>query len=80
MIVNPDMVKAYSAASSVAPIPTIIPTPDQFENIGDIGRRTLWYVTSIEAANLANDMAGWLSCSWLSRHWLSMEWPSESQL
>jgi bacteriorhodopsin len=49
MIVNPDMVKAYSAASSVAPIPTIIPTPDQFENIGDIGRRTLWVVVVLMA-------------------------------
>lgn len=46
MIVNPDMMKtSHIATSSVAPIPTVIPTPPTIVESGDTGRRTLWYVT-----------------------------------
>ena len=46
MLVHPDMMKTSSllATSSVAPIPTIIPTPAIYEEAGDMGKRTLWYV------------------------------------
>jgi hypothetical protein len=45
MIVNPEMLK--TGASSVAPIPTVVPHPiPTFEKAGDVGNRTLWYAAS----------------------------------
>lgn len=45
MIVHPDMLA--TSATSVAPLPTIIPgkTPI-YETAGDVGNRTLWYAAS----------------------------------
>ena len=43
MIVHPDMLKTdVKMATSVAPIPTIVPTPPIFVEAGDMGNRTLW--------------------------------------
>jgi len=49
MIVHPDMIKSASATTSVAPIPTVIPTPPIFVNAGDTGQRTLWVVVVLMA-------------------------------
>lgn len=50
MIVNADMMKTSSlAASSVAPIPTVVPTPAEYITAGDTGSRTLWIVTVLMA-------------------------------
>jgi len=52
MIVHPDMLKSTSlarATSSVAPIPTIIPTPPIYVEAGDVGKRTLWVVVVLMA-------------------------------
>lgn len=50
MIVNPEMLKtATSAATSVAPIPTVIPNPPIFVEASDTGNRTLWVVVVIMA-------------------------------
>jgi len=47
MIVQPDMLKTDAsllptASSSVAPIPTVIPSPPIYQQAGDVGNRTLW--------------------------------------
>lgn len=48
MIVNPEMLK--TASSSVAPIPTVVPSPTPIhEKAGDVGNRTLWIVVVIMA-------------------------------
>jgi hypothetical protein len=44
MIVHPDMIKSATPTTSVAPIPTIIPTPPIYVHAGDTGHRTLWLV------------------------------------
>jgi bacteriorhodopsin len=50
MIVNQDMMKtAPIASSSVAPIPTIVPSPPIIVEAGDAGNRTLWVVVVIMA-------------------------------
>ncbi|OAP62166.1 hypothetical protein AYL99_04369 [Fonsecaea erecta] len=50
MIVHPDMLKtAPTASTSVAPIPTVIPTPPIFVEAGDVGKRTLWVVVVLMA-------------------------------
>jgi len=51
MIVNPEMLKSTlaTATSSVAPIPTVIPTPPIFVEAGDVGKRTLWVVVVLMA-------------------------------
>jgi hypothetical protein len=44
MILSPEMIKAAPTAStSVAPIPTIVPTPPHIIAAGDAGNKTLWY-------------------------------------
>ena len=43
MIISPDMIKSsLAASSSVAPIPTVVPTPERYVTAGDVGNRTLW--------------------------------------
>ncbi|EXJ75984.1 uncharacterized protein A1O5_00492 [Cladophialophora psammophila CBS 110553] len=51
MIVHPDMLKttAATASTSVAPIPTVIPTPPTYVEAGDVGKRTLWVVVVLMA-------------------------------
>jgi len=50
MIVNPEMIKTASkATSSVAPLPTVVPTPPTFVHAGDTGSRTLWVVVVLMA-------------------------------
>ncbi|KIX93853.1 uncharacterized protein Z520_10478 [Fonsecaea multimorphosa CBS 102226] len=50
MIVHPDMLKtAPTASTSVAPIPTVIPTPPIYIEAGDTGKRTLWVVVVLMA-------------------------------
>ena len=56
MIVDP--VQAFATAtsgllatSSVAPLPTVVPSLPEYEKATDTGNRTLWYVTtSLKAA------------------------------
>jgi len=49
-MIVPDMLKtASSASTSVAPIPTIVPTPPIFITASDTGNRTLWVVTVLMA-------------------------------
>jgi len=43
MIINPELLTASVATSTVAPIPTITPGNDPlYEKAGDVGNRTLW--------------------------------------
>jgi len=50
MIVSPEMIKtASSASTSVAPLPTVVPTPPEFVKAGDTGSRTLWVVVVLMA-------------------------------
>lgn len=35
-----------STTSSVAPVPTVIPGVPLFQDLGDTGKRTLWYCLS----------------------------------
>ncbi|KIW72494.1 hypothetical protein, variant [Phialophora macrospora] len=50
MIISPEMIKtAPTASTSVAPIPTVVPTPPQVIAAGDAGNRTLWVVVVIMA-------------------------------
>jgi len=55
MIVNPEMLKSTpsllvpTASSSVAPIPTVVPSKPIFQRAGDVGNRTLWVVVVIMA-------------------------------
>jgi len=50
MIINPEMIaSAVMASSSVAPVPTIVPTPAKYVQATDVGNRTLWVVTVIMA-------------------------------
>ena len=62
MIVNPEMLKTTgsllvpAASSSVAPIPTVIPSPAiTFQKAGDVGNRTLWYAASSSLRFSATD-------------------------
>jgi len=42
MIIDPTAL--IKATSSVAPIPTVIPSPEiTYQDAGDVGNRTLWY-------------------------------------
>jgi len=41
MIVPPAMIQA----STVAPVPTVVPTPPEHVVAGDVGNRTLWYAS-----------------------------------
>lgn len=35
---------APATTSSVAPIPTVLPGSEVFQELNDVGKRTLWYV------------------------------------
>jgi len=49
MIINPDMIKPPTATSSVAPIPTVVPTPPIWVTAGNTGHKTLWVVVVLMA-------------------------------
>ena len=63
MIVDP--VQAFAtatsgllASSSVAPLPTVVPSLPEYEVATDAGNRTLWYVFERAAVRL-NNARGW---------------------
>lgn len=39
---------APATTSSVAPIPTVIPGSEVYQELHDVGKRTLWYVYLID--------------------------------
>ena len=60
MIVDP--VQAFATAtsgllatSSVAPLPTVVPSLPEYEKATDTGNRTLWYVVKIQGATILSE-------------------------
>lgn len=51
MIVDPQMLASATyelakSTSSVSPIPTVVPSLPEYQNVSETGTRTLWYVFS----------------------------------
>lgn len=50
IMIDPDFFPSLTApatTSSVAPIPTVLPGSEVFQELHDVGKRTLWYVLSV---------------------------------
>lgn len=59
----PTPTKTMSTTSSVAPIPTVIPGVPLFQDLGDTGKRTLWYTPPDDMKHVQYlTVSGWSPC------------------
>lgn len=58
----PPPTTTMSTTSDVAPIPTVIPGVPLFQDLGDTGMRTLWYLLSQDEYTRYLTRSGWSPC------------------